>query len=195
MTKINTVTGLVLAGGAGRRVGGQDKGLVLWQGKQLVSHVVARLQAQTSALIISCNRNIDQYKSLGFPIVEDQRSGFEGPLAGIEAARSRIRTPYVAVVACDTPLLPCDLVQRLLLPLCAQTETAPVISFAHDGKREQYLCALIKTECLADLSHFLQQGHRAVKHWYRQNPYVSVDFSDKYDSFQNHNYLNKMPMQ
>jgi molybdopterin-guanine dinucleotide biosynthesis protein A len=187
MTEINEVTGLILAGGAGRRVGGQDKGLILWQGKPLVSHVAARLQVQTSALLISCNRNIEEYKSLGFPTVEDQRSGFEGPLAGIEAARSRVKTHYVAVVACDTPLLPADLVRRLLVPLCADTETAPVISFAHDGQREQYLCALIKTECLADLSNFLQQGHRAVKHWYRQNPHVAVDFSDEYDSFQNHN--------
>ncbi len=195
MTEVNEVTGLILAGGAGRRVGGQDKGLVLWQGKPLISHVAARLQAQTSTLIISCNRNIEQYKSLGFPIVEDQRSGFEGPLAGIEAAKSRITTSYVAVVACDTPLLPDDLVQRLLAPLCADTEDAPVVSFAHDGQRNQYLCAVIKTECLTDLSDFLQQGHRAVKHWYRQNPHVSVDFSDEYDSFQNHNYLNSIPGQ
>lgn len=189
MTEINEVTGLILAGGAGRRVGGQDKGLILWQGKPLISHVAARLRAQTSALIISCNRNIEQYRSLGFPTVEDQRSGFEGPLAGVEAARSKIKTHYVAVVACDTPLLPLDLVRRLMVPLCADTEAAPVVSFAHDGQREQYLCALIKTECLADLSNFLQQGHRAVKHWYRQNSHVSVDFSDEYNSFRNHNYL------
>jgi molybdopterin-guanine dinucleotide biosynthesis protein A len=195
MTEINEVTGLILAGGAGRRAGGRDKGLILWQGKPLVCHVAARLQVQTSTLIISCNRNRGKYKRLGFPTVEDQRGGFEGPLAGIEAARSRVNTQYVAVVACDTPLLPIDLVRRLLVPLCADTETAPAISFAHDGQREQYLCALIKTECLADLSHFLQQGHRAVKHWYRQNAYVSVDFSDEYDSFRNHNYLNTTPGQ
>lgn len=195
MTEINDITGLILAGGAGRRVGGQDKGLVLWQGKPLVSHVAARLLPQTSALIISCNRNMEQYKSLGVPIVEDQRSGFAGPLAGIEAASSMIKTRYVAVVACDTPLLPDDFVRRLLEPLCANAETAPAISFAHDGQREQYLCALIKTECLTDLSSFLQQGHRAVKHWYRQYPHVSVDFTDEYDSFQNHNYLNTISRQ
>jgi len=195
MTEINEVTGLILAGGAGRRVGGQDKGLILWQGKPLVSHVAARLQLQTSSLLISCNRNIEHYERLGFPTVKDQRSGFEGPLAGIEAARSMVKTRYVAVVGCDTPLLPSDLVQRLLVPLCAGTEAAPVISFAHDGQREQYLCALIKAECLADLSSFLQQGHRAVKHWYGQNPHISVDFSDEFDAFRNHNYLNTISRQ
>jgi molybdopterin-guanine dinucleotide biosynthesis protein A len=189
MTEISEVTGLILAGGAGRRMGGQDKGLLSWQGKPLVSHVATRLKAQTSALIISCNRNIDKYESLGFPVVEDQRNGFEGPLAGIEAARSMLKTHYVAVVACDTPLLPIDLVPRLLTAMSTEVETAPDISFAHDGQREQYLCALIKTECLSGLSDFLQQGHRAVKHWYRQNPYVSVDFSDEYGSFRNYNYL------
>jgi molybdopterin-guanine dinucleotide biosynthesis protein A len=195
MTEINKVTGLILAGGAGRRMDGQDKGLLLWQGKPLVSHVVERLVPQTSTLIISCNRNVEKYRSLGHPTVEDQRTGFEGPLAGIEAASSRIKTPFVAIVACDTPQLPTDLVRRLLVPLCADTESAPLISFAHDGQREQYLCALIKTECLAGLSEFMQQGHRAVKHWYRQNPHVSVDFSDVTNSFQNHNYLNTKPGQ
>ncbi len=193
MTKIREVTGLILAGGAGRRVGGQDKGLMLWHGKPLVSHVASRLKAQTSSLIVSCNRNRDKYKTLGFPTVEDLRIDFEGPLAGIEAARSSVKTQYLAVVACDTPLLPVDLVQRLLVPLCADTETVPVISFAHDGQREQYLCALIKTECLAGLRNFLQQGNRAVKHWYRQYPHVSVDFSDQYDSFRNYNHLGTIP--
>lgn len=196
MTAISEVTGLILAGGAGRRVGGQDKGLILWHGKPLVSHVASRLKPQTSTLIVSCNRNKDKYKSLGFPTVEDLRTDFEGPLAGIEAASSSVKTQYLAIVACDTPLLPTDFVRRLLVPLCDDTEQiAPVIAFAHDGQREQYLCALIKTECLTGLSNFLQQGHRAVKHWYRQYPYVSVDFSDEHDSFRNHNRLDTIPKQ
>ena len=189
MSQIEIVTGLVLAGGAGSRVGGQDKGLLPWRGKPLVAHVSERLAKQTSQLIISCNRNIAQYQSLGFHTVEDKQSGFQGPLAGIEAAKAVVKTQYLAVVACDTPMLPLDLVTRLMVPLLRVEHPTPLISVAHDGKREQYLCSIINTSCLESLSGFLQQGHRAVRHWYQQNHYATVDFSDQHEAFRNHNDL------
>jgi molybdopterin-guanine dinucleotide biosynthesis protein A len=183
------VTGLILAGGRGSRVGGQDKGLIPWRDKTLTSHVIDRLRGQTNELIISCNRNRAAYQSLGLRTIVDQREDFQGPLAGIEAARDFVATRFLVVAACDTPMLPLDLVPRLLTPLLEKTKTGPVISIAHDGIRQQYLCAVFDVTCLTDLSKFLRQGHRAVKHWYQQNPHVVVDFSDQPESFRNHNDL------
>ena len=189
MKQSGNITGLILAGGAGSRVGGQDKGLLSWRGKPLITHVSNRLLSQTDEIVISCNRNIDEYRSLGFRTIEDKRSGFQGPLAGIEAARELINTQYLAVVACDTPMLPLDLVARLLAPLLPENEHTPLISIAHDGSREQYLCSVLNVNCLESLSGFLRQGHRAVRHWYQQTPHVAVDFSDQFEAFRNHNSL------
>jgi len=189
MIQSDNITGLILAGGAGNRVGGQDKGLLQWRGKTLVAHVAERLQVQTCELLISCNRNIPEYQNLGFRTIEDNRLDYQGPLAGIEAAREYIETDYLAVVACDTPLLPLDLVTRLATGLSQGEDTGPLISFAHDGQREQYLFALLDRRCLPGLSIFLEQGHRAVKHWYQQTPHAVVDFSDTFESFQNYNDL------
>ena len=189
MIPIGNITGLILAGGAGSRVGGRDKGLLCWHGKPLVAHVAERLAPQTGHLLISCNRNLREYKDFGYPTIEDHRSGFQGPLAGIEAATEHIKTDYLAVVACDTPSLPTDLVSRLLSPLSPGGNTVPLISFAHDGQREQYLFSVLDVRALENLTHFLEQGQRAVKHWYKQNPHTVVDFSDQRDAFQNFNQL------
>lgn len=189
MIPISNITGLILAGGAGNRVGGRDKGLLPWHGKPLVAHVAKRLAPQTGHLFISCNRNLGEYQDFGFPTIEDQRSGFQGPLAGIEAAIEYIKTDYLAVVACDTPSLPTDLVSRLLTPLSSGGNPAPLISFAHDGQREQYLFSVLDVRALANLNNFLEQGQRAVKHWYKQTPHTVVDFSDQHDAFRNFNQL------
>jgi len=186
----DNITGLILAGGAGRRVGGQDKGLLPWHGKPLVSHVSERLAMQTGQLLISCNRNLEAYQKLGFPTLEDSRSGFQGPLAGIEAARDYVKTDYLAVVACDTPSLPEDLIMRLCVPFSDTTTAEPQITYAHDGQREQYLFSVIDTRCLKNLTEFLERGERAVHYWYKQNPHTVVDFSDRHNAFQNYNKLN-----
>jgi len=193
MTPTEKVTALILAGGAGSRVGGQDKGLIHWQGRPLVHQVIQRLQGQAEKLLISCNRNIDEYRSFGLPVIEDQCDGFQGPLAGIEAARKFVHSPYLAVTACDTPLIPLDLVARLTAPLLdGGGKTGPDISIAHDGEREQYLCAVIRVDCLPSLTSFLQDGHRAVKHWYASQPHVLVDFSDQSVAFHNYNDLDSL---
>ena len=189
MLDTSNVTGLILAGGAGRRAGGQDKGLLAWHGMPLVAHVLHRLQAQTDEVIISCNRNFDDYSNFSCQLITDQRENFSGPLAGIEAAIPHLKKQYLAVVACDTPRLPTDLVSRLMAPLLGTSGTSPALSIAHDGQREQYLCVLMKVACLSSLPSFLEQGHRAVRHWYRQIPHTVVDFSDQYEAFRNHNYL------
>jgi len=169
-------------------VGSRDKGLIQWRGKPLVAHVVERLQPQVDELLISCNRNVPQYRALAATVV-DNRGEFQGPLAGLESASSRIATEFLVVVACDVPLLPGDLVPRLIDPLRASANSAAEISYAHDGQRGQYLCAAIRRECLASLGAFLDQGHRAVHHWYQTRHSIAVDFSDRAESFRNYNHL------
>lgn len=185
------VTGLILAGGAGRRVGGRDKGLIPWHGKPLVEHVILALEnqvAKVDTLIISCNRNLDEYQKYNTQLVSDEREGFQGPLAGIEAATPHVNTEFLLLAACDMPLLPADLVARLRRPLIKHPGAAD-ISFAHDGEREQYLCALLRSTCLQGLNAYLAEGQRAVRRWYARHPCVAVDFSDCPGAFRNYNHI------
>ncbi len=189
MIKKNKVTGLILAGGAGRRVGDRDKGLITWHGEPLVAHVSNCLRPQVSKLLISCNRNVARYEQFGAQTVTDDRENFQGPLAGLEAASPLILTDFIVVVGCDTPHLPDDLASRLIAPLTASASDSPEISYAHDGVREQYLCAAIRRECLTSVTHYLNKGYRAVGDWYKTRYTVAVDFSDCESSFRNYNRL------
>lgn len=189
MESVSNITGVVLAGGAGRRVGQRDKGLILWQGKPLVAHVCERLKPQVGELLISCNQNFSRYKEYAAQTVADNRGDFQGPLAGLEAAAPYIQTDFLVVVGCDMPHLPPDLVARLVEPLAQNLPNSAEISYAHDGDRAQYLCAAIKQQCLSTLSNFLNDGHRAVHAWYQERRSISVDFSDHKSSFRNYNKL------
>ena len=186
--KLN-VTGLILAGGAGRRVGKRDKGLISWQGKPLVAHVSNCLKPQVSELLISCNRNFSRYEEFSTQTVTDNREDFLGPLAGLEGASPFILTDFLVVVSCDTPHLPNDLVSRLIAPLAGSTNDSPEISYVHDGVRAQYLCAAMRRDCLTSVTHYLNEGHRAVRDWYKTRHAVTVDFSDCESSFRNYNRL------
>ncbi len=184
-TPTQSVTGLILAGGAGRRVGGVDKGLMDWRGHALVRQVADRLAPQVGNIIVSCNRNRDRYRALGFETVGDQRAGFNGPLAGFEAAAGHISTPYVAVVPCDTPLLPVTLVTRLLAALDA--EGALDVAYASDGSRAHWLCAVLRSEVLHSAGKCLDDGRGAVHAWYARLNTIAVDFSDCAQAFRNLN--------
>lgn len=180
------VTGLILAGGAGRRVGGQDKGLLLWHGKTLIEHVYGILSPQVDQIIISCNRSEDKYRQIADTTLRDHRVGYKGPLAGLEAAAAAIDTEFTVLVPCDSPCLSHDLVKRLIAPLRAP-QSRIEISYAHDGKRGQYLFAAMRTECLSSTTEFLNQGGRAVRQWYSSRESASVDFSDDAAAFANFN--------
>ena len=183
-------TGLILAGGAGLRAGGRDKGLIEWQGQPLVKHVVERLRPQVGRLLISCNRNIEIYRTLADATVSDRRAGYEGPLAGIEAAIEQVQTEFLIVAPCDNPLLPDNIVQGLLAAFDAPGGPLADISYAHDGEREQYLCAALRRRVLDSLPAYLDQGNRAVHHWYSLHRSVAVDFSGQHTCFSNLNRLN-----
>jgi len=183
-------TGLILSGGAGRRVNGQDKGLIDWQGKPLVRHVYDRLKPQVASIIISCNRNVAQYQKLT-TTVADIRPGRLGPLAGIESAASVVDTDYLLVVACDIPNIPENLGARLLEPLIT-TPNRYDIAYALSGDRAHYLCAAIRTCRLAALSAALDRETRAVRDWFREEKTVAVKFEDNSDDFANLNHLSQI---
>ncbi len=189
MESISNITGVILAGGAGRRMGHRDKGLIEWGGKLLIAHVSERLKPQVAEIVISCNRNVSRYQEFATRTVKDDRGGFQGPLAGVEAASAYIHTNLLVLVACDMPLLPSDLVARLTAPLTQDTPGSPEISYAHDGIRAQYLCAAMRRACLSTLPDFLNEGHRAVRDWYACRRTIAVDFSDTTEAFKNYNWL------
>ncbi|MBK8285818.1 MAG: molybdenum cofactor guanylyltransferase [Ahniella sp.] len=112
MAKQN-ITGCILAGGRGLRMGGADKGLIAWQGKPMAQHMLERLAPQVSSVLIIANRNLDRYQTLGVPVVSDASPGFLGPIAGIRRALAQCTRPYLVTTPCDTPEFPLDLVTRL----------------------------------------------------------------------------------
>ncbi len=189
MVSKSNITGLILAGGAGRRMNGQDKGLVTWQGKPLIAHVHQCLNPQVAELLISCNRNHARYQAYADRTIADTRRNFQGPLAGLEAASAHVQTEFLVVVSCDMPGLPADLVDRLTAPLWSKQESSPEISYAHDGIRAQYLCAAIRGKCLNSLTPYLDAGHRTVRDWFASRRSIRVDFADTPSSFTNFNTL------
>jgi molybdenum cofactor guanylyltransferase len=178
------VTGIVLAGGQGRRMGGVDKGLVEFRGMPMVAHVLQRLEPQVDALLLNANRAIDIYSQFGYPVISDSIPGFAGPLAGLQSGMARAGTPLVAMVPCDAPLLPDDLVSRLLEAL--QMHGAD-LACVRTGRWQQPAFCLCRTALLPDLTRFLQGGGRKVGAWYASLDCVEVAFDDQAGAFVNLN--------
>lgn len=183
------LTGLILAGGLARRMGGVDKGLQHYQGRALVEHAIARLLPQVSGLLINANRNIDAYRAFGFPVVEDCIAGHVGPLAGMHAGLQSARTQWLACVPCDAPLLPEDLVARLYQ--AAQQARTPIAVAASCGRMQPVFC-LLHRDCMGSLNDFLNAGSRKVESWLTSQPYALVDLSDTPESFANLNTLDAL---
>lgn len=160
----DTITGLVLAGGLGHRMGGQDKGLVLYKDEPLVAHVLRRFAPQVGHLLVSANRNPETYAALAAPhraaICTDTLPDFPGPLAGMLSGLLRCSTPYLAVVPCDVPHLPLDLVARLAHAVSAPG--APPAALAVAGGRRQPTMCLLRASLAKDLADYLSAGHRKV---------------------------------
>jgi molybdopterin-guanine dinucleotide biosynthesis protein A len=177
------ITAVVLAGGQGRRMGGQDKGLVPLQGRPLVSWVLERVAPQVDEILVSANRNIEDYEAFGYPVITDTVAGFAGPLAGLQRALSQAAHPLVITLPCDTPLLPGDLVSRLLGALMEQdADLAIPIS---GGRTHQAIC-LCRRAVLGDLDRYLEAGGRRVGEWQQRLHRVEVAFNEP-DAFANIN--------
>lgn len=184
------ITGLILAGGRGQRMGGVDKGLQLHAGRPLVAHVVERLVPQVGKLLISANRNPESYAALGYPVVADRIDGFAGPLAGIHAGLTACTTPLLATAPCDAPFLPLDLVDRLRAALLlADAE----IAVAATGTGLHPTFALMRREVLTSLAAYLADGRHRVQEWCRSRALCVVDFADE-RAFANINTLDDLAM-
>ncbi|UCV28198.1 molybdenum cofactor guanylyltransferase MobA [Ferribacterium limneticum] len=181
-----SITGVVLAGGLGRRMGGVDKGLQLLDGRPLVRHVTERLAPQVDRLMINANRSQEQYAALAYPLIADVISGFAGPLAGLHAALTAAETPLVATVPCDSPYLPLDLIERLYAGLQSQGAD---IAIASAGGRIHPVFCLCRTALRDKLEGYLQSGGRKVALWCAEMRGIEVDFSDQPEAFSNFNTL------
>jgi molybdopterin-guanine dinucleotide biosynthesis protein A len=178
------ITGVILAGGMGRRLGGQDKGLIEIDGRPLIAHVIDALRPQVSTLFISANRNLDRYRSFGHRVMKDAVAAHCGPLGGIATAMQCVTTPFLLTVPCDAPLVPADLCCRLSQTLHSQ---AADVSMVYDGHRIQPLFALLRRELLMHLIAYLDQGERKVSAWFNQHDFALADLSDQALSFLNLN--------
>jgi molybdenum cofactor guanylyltransferase len=192
------ITGIVLAGGRGSRMGGVDKGLQLYNGTPLAKHAIQQLQPQVCHLLINANRNLKTYQIWGSEavadVVEDGLADFAGPLAGFLVGLEHCKTPYLVTVPCDTPRFPADLVNRLADTLSQQdADIAMVSSPDEDGVlRHQPVFCLMKRELLISLKVFTDNGGRKIGAWAVQHKLVRVNFNEAHDdpkAFYNANTL------
>ena len=183
------VSGVVLAGGQGRRMGSVDKGLVLLHGRPMVRHALDRFVPQVDEVLINANQHAEQYAAFGFPVIADAIGGFAGPLAGLHVGLTHAAQPLVATVPCDSPFLPADLVVRLLAALQAADADLAV---AHTFDQPHPVFALVRRSVLPHLTRFLDGGGRKIDAWYATLKTVEVAFDDEADAFRNINTLDEL---
>ena len=173
------ITGLVLAGGRGSRMGGVDKGLQNHKGVPLALHALLRLQPQVGEVMINANRNLGAYESMGVPVWPDVQSDYPGPLAGVLVGLERCETAYLVTVPCDTPNFPLDLVERLAHALEAEgAEIAMAATREGSELMAQPVFCLLKAELLESLVKYLSDGQRKIDRWTAQHRVATVVFDD-----------------
>ena len=186
------ITGLVLAGGRGTRMGSVDKGLQPFRGMPMALHVLHRLQPQVDAILVNANQNLAAYEAFGVPVWPDALSGFAGPLAGLQTGLMHCETPYLVTAPCDSPLLPTDLVVRLAAGLdAARAEVALAATGTGDSVQPHPVFCLIKTSVLPSLSAYLKAGGRKVDAWFATLAMTRVHFDDD-SAFRNINTLDEL---
>ena len=173
---MNAITGLVLAGGMGRRMDSRDKGLVEFRGKPMVAHVIERLAPQVNSLLINANRSLTAYAAFGLPVISDEVSGYAGPLAGLHAGLKHCATPFIVTAPCDSPFLPTDLVAKLYEAL---QEDIAELAVAKTGDQAQPVFALYSATLLPSLTQFLESGGRKIDAWYSTHRVAEVPFADE----------------
>jgi len=178
------ITGVILAGGRARRMGGEDKGLIRFKGRPLASYALEALDSVAAHILINANRNRDAYARFGYPVISDQTDTFDGPLAGLLSAMRAAETPYVLTVPCDSPLV----TGRLLERLCrVMQETGAELCAAHDGERLHPVFLLAERRLADSLERYLAGGQRKIDLWLEQHRLALVDFSDHPELFANVN--------
>lgn len=186
------ITGLILAGGRGSRMGTVDKGLQPFRGMPMALHVLHRLQPQTEQVIINANQNLAAYEAFGLQVWPDALADFAGPLAGLQTGLMHCETPLLVTAPCDSPFLPADLVARLLHGLQTEdTDLAIAVTGSGDSLQPHPVFCLVKTLLLPHLSAFLQDGGRKVDAWFASLAVARVHF-DEEAAFRNINTLEEL---
>ena len=189
MIATEEITGLILAGGRGSRMGGVDKGLQNHQGVSLAMHALLRLGPQVGQVLINANRNLAAYEAMGVPVWPDALPDYAGPLAGFLAGLEHCETPYLVTVPCDSPLFPLDLVARLAQALeDTDAEIAMAATRESDSLQVQPVFCLMRSELIESLVRFTQGGQRKIDRWTSQHRCVEVAFNDA-QAFTNANTL------
>ena len=186
---MSRVTGVILAGGQGSRMGGVDKGLQPFRGKPMVQHVIERLAPQVDELLVNANRNPQAYARFGYRVVADEIEGFAGPLAGFERGLAHAAGDVVVTAPCDSPFLPADLVRRLLDAL--ETQGAD-LAVAKTGAQAHPVFSLMRRSVHASLRDFLSAGERKIDRWYGGLAVAEVAFDDEAEAFLNINTLDEL---
>lgn len=182
------ITGVILAGGRGSRMGGVDKGLQNHRGAPLALHALMRLGSQVGSIMINANRNLSAYEALEVPVWPDNTTDFSGPLAGMLTGLEHCETPWLVSVPCDSPLFPLDLVERLGAAVTQSgAEVAMPRILEADGQwRAQPVFCLMNVDVVESLAAFLQSGGRKIDQWTATRRTVMVDFEDA-SAFRNAN--------
>jgi molybdenum cofactor guanylyltransferase len=177
-------TGLILAGGLGRRMGNVDKGLTLFNNRPMIASVIDRIRPQVDELLINANRNIEDYGRFGFRVVPDAVDGFAGPLAGLERGLAEAAHEFVVTCPCDSPFLPLDLVRRLSESL---EENAVDLTVAKTDMQAHPVFCLVRRSVHGHLRDFLISGGRKIDAWYATLKIIEVNFDDQVEAFANIN--------
>lgn len=184
-----SISGIVLAGGLARRMGGVDKGLIEFAGKPMVAHVLDRLRPQVDEILINANREIERYADFGYEVISDEIEGFAGPLAGLHRGMCAASQPFVLTVPCDSPFLPTDLASRLMQGL---VQSDADLAVAKTGTQAHPVFCLCRTSLKNHLQSYLQGGGRKIDRWYSTLRMAEVAFDDKPQAFANINTLDEL---
>ncbi|MEQ1516826.1 MAG: molybdenum cofactor guanylyltransferase MobA [Usitatibacteraceae bacterium] len=184
-----TITGLILAGGRGSRMGSVDKGLQPFKGEPMVAHVLARFAPQVDEILINANRSLDEYSAFGHRVIPDAIDGFAGPLAGLQIGMKNASHPLVATAPCDSPFLPLDLIARLAE---AMQQANADLAVAKTFDQPHPVFCLVKTSLAPHLQAFLESGQRKIDKWYATLKVVEVQFDDEEAAFSNINTVEEL---
>lgn len=191
MNSPTQVAGVILAGGRARRMNNQDKGLVSFNGRPMLSYAIAALTPVVDQLFINANRNIEQYRQFGWPVICDPTDSFDGPLAGILSAMIHADADVLVVVPCDSPLIKTNHLQKLLL---SRAENNADVAVAFDGIRQHPVFLAIKTTLQPSLQNYLAGHQYKVAAWLAQQNLVQADFSSEPEIFANINTISELSM-
>ena len=185
------ITAVILAGGRARRFGGQDKGLIHYKSCPIIQHVIQAITPQVETVMINANRNQEQYAKFEYPVINDELSGFQGPLAGFSTAMEHATTAYILTLPCDGPIIGQDYAARMAKTM-ADKQVDLVV--AHDGRRMQPVHTLISVGLRDSLNAYLESGERKIDRWFTQHDIALADFSDSPEIFENINSKEELDM-